>query len=335
MLIATFGPSTGWAGKTIDYEGGVFTLEGHGQITASDVLAYDQRGDLEWAYDGLREWVASQSSSQTALPTSVESGSLMGAAVASGPAGAPPKKHRTGLIIAIVVAAVVVLILIIAAIGSIGSMDKAAGTAENTPAVAEPATPAPEPTSAAPTPEPAPTVAAAKATAYHGSGNRIVKIKKPSGDPAEAVIVAATHRGQSNFAVWTLDKQLQQGELLVNTIGNYRGTVPLDFEEGTETARIQVDADGAWTLKIKPMSSARSFSSDIKGKGDDVVLYDDGAKVATIKHRGSSNFTVWFYAQDGSDLLVNEIGNYQGESVLTGRAILAITADGPWSIVAK
>ena len=57
MLIATFGPSTGWSGKTITQEGGAFTLEGHGTVTAQDVLAYDEKGQLIWAYDGLREWV--------------------------------------------------------------------------------------------------------------------------------------------------------------------------------------------------------------------------------------------------------------------------------------
>jgi len=57
MLVATFTTSTGWAGKTITYEEGGFTLEGHGAILAADVLAYDGQGQLEWAYDSLREWV--------------------------------------------------------------------------------------------------------------------------------------------------------------------------------------------------------------------------------------------------------------------------------------
>ena len=33
MIIATFGPDTGWAGKTITQVGDVFTLEGHGPIS--------------------------------------------------------------------------------------------------------------------------------------------------------------------------------------------------------------------------------------------------------------------------------------------------------------
>ena len=41
MLIATFGPTTGWVGKTITWDEGVFTLAGHGVVTAADVLKYD------------------------------------------------------------------------------------------------------------------------------------------------------------------------------------------------------------------------------------------------------------------------------------------------------
>jgi hypothetical protein len=59
MLIATFGPTTGWAGKTITYEDGAFTLEGHGRISAQDVIEYERQGHLVWPYDGLREWVQS------------------------------------------------------------------------------------------------------------------------------------------------------------------------------------------------------------------------------------------------------------------------------------
>jgi hypothetical protein len=57
MLIATFGPSTGWVGKRIVYEGQRFVLEGFGEITAQGVLEYDRQAHLDWAYDGLREWV--------------------------------------------------------------------------------------------------------------------------------------------------------------------------------------------------------------------------------------------------------------------------------------
>lgn len=57
MLIATFGPSTGWAGKTITREGETFILQDHGPITARDVMAYDEQSHLVWASEGMRAWV--------------------------------------------------------------------------------------------------------------------------------------------------------------------------------------------------------------------------------------------------------------------------------------
>jgi RNA polymerase subunit RPABC4/transcription elongation factor Spt4 len=59
MLIATFGPSTGWVGKKIVYEGDVFILEDYGRISAGNVMEYDGHGHLVWAMDGTRAWVGS------------------------------------------------------------------------------------------------------------------------------------------------------------------------------------------------------------------------------------------------------------------------------------
>jgi hypothetical protein len=56
VVIATFNSTTGWADKTITYDNGVFTLEGQGPITARDVISYDDAGQIEWAYEGLRDW---------------------------------------------------------------------------------------------------------------------------------------------------------------------------------------------------------------------------------------------------------------------------------------
>jgi len=57
MLVATFRESTGWAGRTISHEAGQFLLDGFGPIPARALLDYDSKGQLVWAYAGLREWV--------------------------------------------------------------------------------------------------------------------------------------------------------------------------------------------------------------------------------------------------------------------------------------
>ena len=60
MLVATFGPTTGWNGKTIVYENDTFVLEGHGPIQAEDVFEYGRQGHIVWALSGMRAWVGAR-----------------------------------------------------------------------------------------------------------------------------------------------------------------------------------------------------------------------------------------------------------------------------------
>jgi hypothetical protein len=70
MLVATFGPSTAWVGKTITYSHGVFTLEDHGDVAADAIMGYDEQGHLLWATPGTRAWVGSLGVKATASPAS-------------------------------------------------------------------------------------------------------------------------------------------------------------------------------------------------------------------------------------------------------------------------
>ena len=55
---------------------------------------------------------------------------------------------------------------------------------------------------------------------------------------------------------------------------------------------------------------------------------------ATFTHDGNSNFVVWAYRGNDRDLLVNEIGRYQGTRPILGTApvVFDIEADGAWTI---
>jgi hypothetical protein len=80
---------------------------------------------------------------------------------------------------------------------------------------AEPApTPTPTPTEASPTEKaapPAPVVPADKV--YQGSGDSIVAVELPDG--ADQVSVATiSHTGSHNFAVWSLDSNMEQHDLM-------------------------------------------------------------------------------------------------------------------------
>ncbi len=77
QVLATFGPATPWAGKTLTYEKGQFVLEGHGPITPEAVVSHEQQGHLVWPYEGLRKWalaVASRPAAPVPANRPVESG---------------------------------------------------------------------------------------------------------------------------------------------------------------------------------------------------------------------------------------------------------------------
>ena len=185
------------------------------------------------------------------------------------------------------------------------------------------------PATAAPTPAP-------KAAAYAGKGDKVLKLA--IGEDPYALVV--THRGAANFVIEQLDPSGQTGDLLVNTIGSYSGTVAINFEDGKETGALKITADGSWTVKVTPLALLRKWDAakPITGKGDDVFLVTEaafgGLDSAKVTHRGAGNFVVQTYASDGGyDLAVNEIGRYEGE-IQIGDDTLAVVvnADGAWSM---
>lgn len=211
-------------------------------------------------------------------------------------------------------------------------------TSSDTGALSTP-TPSIAPTSASPVaaaPAPAPSETTQpkppppKVYKYSGRGDKILSIKKPE---ASAALISFSHKGSSNFIVMQLDADLAETENLVNEIGPYSGKTILDLEDGSETRKLKITADGTWSVVIQALSETRELEGQASGKSADVLLYFGSAGVATLTHKGTSNFIVTYYNEDGSENLVNEIGRYTGESVLpAGPGFLQISADGAWTI---
>lgn len=163
-----------------------------------------------------------------------------------------------------------------------------------------------------------------------GSGDDLVSVDIPEDSPAIAHIV---HEGQSNIQVTTFDEDGQRINGIVNEIGNYDGIRPLNFERGEAVAEFEIAADGAWTIEVSPITSARMWSpsTPIEGDGDEVVLADGVEGAAMFTHDGGSNFqvTAWGDSRDG---LINEIGTYDGTvRVPAGTLLVEIVADGTWT----
>lgn len=256
----------------------------------------------------------------------------------------PPPPHRrknnhTGLKVAAgIVGGIVVFLIVIGAIGA--ALGGSTGTGRERLTVAEPtsaATGSQEPaadseTSAEATPTPSSTPTVMKPRTYRGVGDKVVKVKETE----DILLATLTHQGTSNFIVNPLDPGGAEQMTMVNAIGNYRGTVLVNEENGKVLRGIKIKADGAWTLTLKPLVMARQWTgARVAGRGDDVLLLSpasSGLTTVKVNHSGSSNFIVHSYAEGSGEGLINEIGSYRGEVLLPdGTVLVTILADGRWT----
>lgn len=198
-----------------------------------------------------------------------------------------------------------------------------------TTSVAEPA----ETTTAAPEPEATPEPEPVEPQSFSGTGSEVV-ILEPLGE--EVFFATVTHSGSSNIALWSVDENGQDIDLLVNDIGNYAGQVAFNFRE--DPAAIRVEADGAWTLDLVHLSEAPRWDGEApyEATGDSIVIVDgvaEGLTPVTLTHDGESNFAIWAWGESYPDLIVNDIGVYEGTTLLPdGSLVLQVTADGNWTI---
>lgn len=169
---------------------------------------------------------------------------------------------------------------------------------------------------------------------YSGVGDSVVEVDFHD----DARIASLSHDGTSNFTVRTLTSGGDNSDMLANVIGAYQGRVLYNAGEREETAALEISADGPWEITLEPLSTAVSWEEgedEFAGAGDEVVQLDrtpEGITALSMTHDGTSNFAIWGYTRTGRDLLVNEIGAYEGQVSLTaGTLLLAVTADGNWT----
>lgn len=174
---------------------------------------------------------------------------------------------------------------------------------------------------------------------FKGHGSRVVSVRVPAGGP---LVITASHNGSANFIIHMVGNGTT--EYLVNEIGPWVGQAVFP-EAKPGRYRIAVEADGSWGLVVTrpiPGPSAKAVPATFSGRGSRVIqirALEDLQPVVTAKHRGEANFVVWvigYGTLNGQILAFNEIGNFQGQTLIDdmpgGSYLLAIQADGPWTV---
>ena len=204
----------------------------------------------------------------------------------------------------------------------------------NTPAPT--ATPAPTNTPApSTTPSPIPATPVPPVV-FSGKGQTVTD---PFTPPGSINRVTFTHQGRRNFIVQVFGSTGSEGSM-VNEIGNYQGIRPLLADE--DQYYFEVNADGAWTIRVEAITADPDAAHGISGKGDYVSgLFEPSATgpvAYNLTHSGTRNFIVNLYCAGGEDGVENEIGKVDGSVVVRfkdGPCFWDVQADGDWTITPK
>jgi hypothetical protein len=143
-------------------------------------------------------------------------------------------------------------------------------------------------------------------------------------------VVTLTHDGRSSFIVTAV--QGDQSELVTSAIGAYRGQRPLVVEGPVS---FHVTADGAWSLKIQPLSN--SGTPNFSGSGDAVSAYFNPPAPTTwsISHDGTTSFLVSAHCLGGSVVVESATGAVQDTPRIEfarGPCFWEVRGDGAWSL---
>jgi hypothetical protein len=156
--------------------------------------------------------------------------------------------------------------------------------------------------------------------------------------PAHYSRATVKHQGERNFAVWVYFADNSR-DLLVNTIGDYDGTVLL---RGAGETFFEIEADGPWTITVDALGPDDAAAQGVSGSGDYVSGTFMPARVGPVpysfSHNGEDNFAVWLRCDGGDDLVANEIGKVSGEVVVDfekGPCVWEVRADGDWNVRPK
>lgn len=166
------------------------------------------------------------------------------------------------------------------------------------------------------------------ANTYEGSGDDVIQIEKPEDGPV--MFYVKGNDGARHMAIEGYDENDNRTSLFVNTTVPYEG-ITLD-PQGTTTL-LEISASGPWTIEARSTRSARTLIDTIEGNGDEVILVDSDASVASIAgNPNERHFSVTGYSPN-RNLMVNTTDVYDGTVRMDRDTILLeVTAAGDWTI---
>ena len=126
------------------------------------------------------------------------------------------------------------------------------------------------------------------------------------------------------------DSDTQQA--LVNTDGPWSGTVLTGLFDDAPTVELTITASSDWTLTIADANSLPVFDDATQGSGTSAFIYSGDSTAARFTHDGPYGFIVYHRAAGETDLVLNEIGPYDG-TVPISRGIIWVQTMANWTFM--
>ncbi|MCP3425687.1 hypothetical protein NBM05_06585 [Rothia sp. AR01] len=143
---------------------------------------------------------------------------------------------------------------------------------------------------------------------FNGRGDQQVQADL---DPSTVYYVEYWYEGESNFIVWGLDDEGEEGGLMANEIGTTAGSHWVDADDlySTEGFSVDTDDEGVWELKV--YDSQALGISDTEGEaqlnGTVAFGYTGAAKEATFANESDDALTLTAYGLDGTTLFSESV----------------------------
>ncbi|MGA5872643.1 TerD family protein [Streptomyces cinereoruber] len=180
-----------------------------------------------------------------------------------------------------------------------------------------------------------------------GEGDSVVTVD--SRVPAGPVLVDVTHQGADTYiAVLTLDENNEDHgpSLFSSRLPDFTGSTVTEAPEG-RPLRLRLAADNAWTVRVRPVGTARRLRGTLKGYGSEALLYTGGPADLTVDFKGDEDGQGYVSLQchkvaDGTalsprpTLLLSKTGGQRATVPLPGGPLLLLfTGDGRWSLTVR
>ncbi|MEV7617294.1 TerD family protein [Streptomyces sp. NPDC089799] len=171
---------------------------------------------------------------------------------------------------------------------------------------------------------------------WQGNGDSVLTLDRSA--PRGPLLVEASSAG-GFFVVQTLDRRNEEDELLFNAVVPLRNGRAL-VVHGNDAVRLRIETDGAWTLRVLPVTAARPLTPDapVSASGPDVLLHDGPIGDLRIRHRGrNAVFCVTTARPDRPDESDRDLLTSTAEPGDTthplpaGPLLVLVEAEAPWT----